>query len=735
MGQMNIPEQLRGKDFRFIKVAEREKRAIEKEWQTYRNYHEDDPALQQHMSYGGNYGVLTGFGNLAILDIDDKDALEVIEKRLPVTFTVTTGHGKHFYYFYESESPKKIILERGTRGQPEYRHYGELQAGRGFYVVGPSSTHPSGRVYDHNSAAIATISASDMLNVIIDYMPKDKPTLVLKSYEADELELNIEDVISTAGMTVRGDERQGPHPFHGSEGGFNFCTNPSKGVWHCFRHNCGGGAISLLAIKMGVIECGDPAPKGEDFKKVLAEAEKITGKIFTKKMRNVGNSGDVKARLKDAIDTFDVHLLDLAEAFIEVQPMYYDDAGLIWVWSFDRCCYIIVDEIDVMNLLSTRNESRSKTRDMPIYKKEQIMLALKMVARKRKPLDLPATCVQFRDQIFDYKTKAITPATPDIFCTNPIPWKLGKSTSTPTIDKLFKDWVEPRYQETLKEIPAFCVTNGHKIRRAFFLAGTGANGKTKYQKLLRKLLGDENCCASTLKSLEEDQFARFTTYKKQVVLMGETSYEDMKNSEMFKAMTGEDPISFRQLYHQSITALNKAKLIVNSNGLPTPSDDSKGFWDRVLPIEFPNEFKEGPCPIEAIPNEEFENLCLRITEILPDLMARCTFSGEGTSDERKKRYLSLSNPLGEFLNENYIKADGFRVKAGQMFDEYTRWLVERRRRKVKRSEFKDALIEAGFDVDRQRPSPDEDPQQCVMGIRKALPLERHDKVACAAVLR
>jgi hypothetical protein len=50
---------------------------------------------------------------------------------------------------------------------------------------------------------------------------------------------------------------QGSHPFHGSSTGANFVIDDRENVWYCFRHNVGGGALELFAMKEGIIDCED----------------------------------------------------------------------------------------------------------------------------------------------------------------------------------------------------------------------------------------------------------------------------------------------------------------------------------------------------------------------------------------------------------------------------------------------------------------------------------------------
>jgi hypothetical protein len=106
------------------------------------------------------------------------------------------------------------------------------------------------------------------------------------------------------------------------------------------------------------------------------------------------------------------------------------------------------------------------------------------------------------------------------------------------------------------------------------------------------------------------------------------------------------------------------------------------------------------------------------------LLDRGTFTGEGTIDQRKERYLSASNPLSLFLEESCDRDPDARVKYNELFDDYKRWLSAHKRRIVKRSEFKEALIQEGYDIDKQRPSPEQDQTWVVTGLRKKVGLQK-----------
>ena len=74
---------------------------------------------------------------------------------------------------------------------------------------------------------------------------------------ADRLGLTCSSIGYPGNAVFIGNKIRGSHPVHGSTTGMNFTIDDSQNVWHCFRHNCGGGAIELYAMQQGIIDCGE----------------------------------------------------------------------------------------------------------------------------------------------------------------------------------------------------------------------------------------------------------------------------------------------------------------------------------------------------------------------------------------------------------------------------------------------------------------------------------------------
>jgi len=277
--KISIPQQLQNPNFRFLKIAmtgpSARKRPMEKDWVNKNNYRYNDSRLLKHISAGKNYGVVLGYGHLAVIDADSKIIEDLVETKLPETFIVRTGGGGKHYYYIIPDLRQKIILH-----DQQHNHYGEIQF-TGSQVIGPGCIHPNGKRYEIiKDASIATIEYSLLENALGAYIQKNSTPPFHWEGNGNFCHLDITKVVDLSKLKKHGKEYQGSHPVHGSTTGYNFCVNPSKGIWHCFRCNTGGGALSLVAVLEKIIDCHEARPgalKGQRFKEVLETAREKYG--------------------------------------------------------------------------------------------------------------------------------------------------------------------------------------------------------------------------------------------------------------------------------------------------------------------------------------------------------------------------------------------------------------------------------------------------------------------------
>jgi len=385
---------------------------------------------------------------------------------------------------------------------------------------------------------------------------------------------------------------------------------------------------------------------------------------------------------------------DNVKLLCNINPFFYDTAKIFWIWNKLEFRWEMVDETDVLIMIDRALNFGGQLITSKV--KGNYMEAFKQVGRSNTPEDMPKHWLQFKDQFYDLETRKVSPATPKYFCCNPIPWKLGKSVNTPVMDRLFTEWVGSKFISTLYEIIAYSCVADYPIHRMFCLVGGGRNGKSQYQKVIQNFIGATNICSTELDLLIDNRFESAKLYKKLVCTLGETNFGVMSKTSLLKKLTGGDLIGYEFKNKTPFDDYNYAKIIINSNSLPSSLDTSDGFYRRWLILEFPNEFPEGKDIIATIPEVEYDNLARKSALLISKLIETGSFSNEGTIEERKKRYIMASNPLPHFLKSFCSRGVDDYITTNELYNAYIQYLNAKKKRKVSRKEFFDILADEGL---------------------------------------
>ena len=388
------------------------------------------------------------------------------------------------------------------------------------------------------------------------------------------------------------------------------------------------------------------------------------------------------------------------ESFYQVQPFFYDLYRNFWLWDWSKSKYCLIDDLGLLSIIDEKLKFQGST--IRKQYKQEYLDAFKLIGRRNIPKNPEPNWVQFGELVTNIRIeehpwgKDGFEATPGYFFTNPIPWKVGGSFDTPVMDKLFKEWVGEKYVQTLYEIIAYCCIPQYPIHLVFALIGSGRNGKSVFQRILTKFLGHDNCSATELETLLGNRFESFKLYKKLACQLGETNWDMLTKTSLLKKLSGGDLIGFEQKNKDPFDDYNYAKIIINSNSLPSSNDTSEGFYRRWMIIEFPNTFPEGKDVLKTVPEEEFSNLARKCIKILPKILKEGKFHNQGSIKERRARYIAASNPFPFFIKKFCILEENEFILENELFSEYLKFLRKIKARPVTRGEFVKALEAEGL---------------------------------------
>lgn len=609
----DIPKQLL--NCKFARVKYRSKEAFEKEWQKKPYTYEE---IQKYFPKE-NYGVVC-CSDLRVLDDDtpDKRLLKLFKDNFGETFRVRD----HLYFNFDNKHSKKIILYNENK-----EHLGEIQ-GENTYVVGPGSTHPSGEVYEiKNDESIKAISYEKFMDIFKGYINSNTDIKYTENFAATDNEL-VKEIIP---KWKEGDRQ-----------------NLTLSLAGYLRKEKGYGIEHTLSIIRNICKEANDLDVHEREMAVRSTYDSDEGEI----------KGITGLKERDIIKKINLDVFGRwgqAKAFYEQQPFFYDENKCFWIWDSDTFCYKQIDDVGILNCINNAMNVgiiESKSRN-------EILNVLKQLGRQKIPKKINITWIQFKDKIYDFVTGEVFNSSPEYLFSNPILYSLGKSENTPNIDELFISWVGEEHKQELYEIIAFCCITDYFIHRLFFFYGNGANGKSTFDNLITKFIGEQNITSTSLERLQANpRFETANFHKKLVVFMSEISEDEIKKSDTIKRASGQEPVHGEYKGKGGFDFINYAKILIPTNKVPKSSDDSDGFYRRTKIIDFPNQFQKEKDVLSEIPEEEFNNLALKCLNIAKKLWVDRTFTNDGDFSQRRKRYQERStNIIERFIDSEYDSDD------------------------------------------------------------------------------
>ncbi|MFQ6077391.1 MAG: phage/plasmid primase, P4 family, partial [Candidatus Bathyarchaeia archaeon] len=195
----------------------------------------------------------------------------------------------------------------------------------------------------------------------------------------------------------------------------------------------------------------------------------------------------------------------------------------------------------------------------------------------------------------------------------------------------------------------------YRIQKAFIFLGGGANGKSTLINLIGYLLGEENISSRSLQDLHNDRFAAADLYGKLANLYADLSTSALKQTGIFKMVTGGDYLKGERKFQGAFSFKNHAKLFFSANQLPQVGDDTDAFFRRWIIINFPNKFEGERADKNILKKlttpEELKGLLVLAVHGLRDLLNRGDFAKNPSTEEIRFYYTRASDPTKAFVEE------------------------------------------------------------------------------------
>jgi putative DNA primase/helicase len=364
-----------------------------------------------------------------------------------------------------------------------------------------------------------------------------------------------------------------------------------------------------------------------------------------------------------------------------------------------------VDDIDRRNQLMKWAQSTEKS---SVFL-NSIARAEAMLPISQVELNTDRYMLNCSNGIVNLRTGELLPHNRDFFMTKNTHIEYDSSADCPTwkgfLENIMKDEeenIKHELIEFLQKAIGYTLTGDTSEQVAFFLWGTGRNGKSTFINVVKDILGDygKQTNSDTFTSKMNDNginndIARLHSAR---FVSAVESEDGQKLSEaLIKQLTGGEPITARFLRKEFFEFLPEFKIFFTTNHKPIVKGDDEGIWRRIRLIPFTHTI-----PKENVDKHLPEKLRKELPGILKWAVDGCIKwqqEGLGEPDEVKAatdEYKEEMDLLSNFLSEHCVVLPDAKVAVNDIHKAYMNWAEENGEYPMKQRVFSSRLQMRGF---------------------------------------
>ena len=332
-------------------------------------------------------------------------------------------------------------------------------------------------------------------------------------------------------------------------------------------------------------------------------------------------------------------------------------------------------------------------------RKEVIDYLELLVTQNTEPAS--ADLIGFRNGILNINTKELQSFSPSVVITNRIEYDYNPNAYDKLTDQVLNKIAchDPSIRFLLEEAVGYCLFRRNEIGKAFILTGTGANGKSTYLNMIKRMLGKQNVSSLDLKKLD-DRFSTVLLFGKLANIGDDISDEFVVDTSVFKKIVTGESIDAEQKGQPKFEFEPYAKLFFSANNIPRMGKgrDWEAIKRRLIIIPFGAKFtKEDPDFDPEISDklktqEAMEYLIRLGVDGLKRVIERKDFTSSEKVQKELDEYEESNNPILAFVRES--EEDDYYLEAAQTNEAYERYIdfcVSNNLKPMSKIEFSKAL--------------------------------------------
>ena len=335
-------------------------------------------------------------------------------------------------------------------------------------------------------------------------------------------------------------------------------------------------------------------------------------------------------------------------------------------------------------------------------------------------LDAEEKYINFRNGLYNLSTRKLEEHTPSVYSTTQIACEYNPSNHyKPTFNKYINDLctdeegeMDESKKAVLQEYGGLLLSNVNVYRTKLCLvlwSLLGNTGKSQFIKLLSELLGENKIVNIPIQNMnEQSKFALGSIPGSRIICVGDQTSSEIKDSSIFKQLTGGDSIQFEKKTKQPFNFTYPGGIIIACNNLPTFTDDKGGhLFERLCVVPCTNTIDQERRDSQLLDKilKEKEAVFNWFLEGLHRLINNHYKVTKSEACEKAlNEYREKLDTVYRFLSEFYIVTGNNydMVKKTEFENAYIKWCEKNEYKHVNKQNIKDRMESNGCRVKKAR---------------------------------
>lgn len=363
-------------------------------------------------------------------------------------------------------------------------------------------------------------------------------------------------------------------------------------------------------------------------------------------------------------------IADCAQALIRHGTYWYDTQNQSY-FAYNGKHYAQVHEVffekRLMMLVGENFTQKNRDEVLDVFKK-------RISTQTQSDPELPDGFVNLDNGVLEIKTRILHKHSPKFKFFNYVPIQYNPKENCPQWEKFLNEILKDRESLVLlmQELFGYCLIPGNWLQVAFFLLGSGENGKSTLLEVLRSLLGRKNTASLSLCDLD-DRFKKIQLWNKLANICEESPSSKAIDSELFKNLSAEGVITVEDKFKPAFQFKCKAKMVFAANSFPKFKDSTVAYHRRLVTIPFDYRIPADKRIhyFDRILLAELSGILNWSLDGLSRVLEQQKLSHSEPADVLKQEMIKTTDSLRLFLDENCVINPENRINSIRLYQEYT----------------------------------------------------------------